>query len=438
MRILAALLALFTTTAVFADAIEDVRQTELAFAKAFADQDKEKFFSFLTDDATFLSSFGTLRGKPAVMEVWSRFFSGPAAPFAWAPDRVTVSHDGTLASSSGPVFDPDGNHSGSFQSTWRKQADGTWKIIFDGSGPGSSTATAEEGTITTPDGVKLYYRKIGRGPNVIIAPFDLLLFDSMKQFSDIATVITYDMRNRGRSSRAADMNTWSMQQEVQDLETVRAHFKAETFVPVGFSYLGKMVMLYAAAHPERVRRIIQLGPLGNVHVQGGIGDSPIPAADAERLQKMTQEGALEKTPREYCVAQWTALRYMLVGDPKKAPRVAIDEMCALENEWPVNVNKVFEKLLSGEPRRLSEEEMKKIAMPVLVIHGTKDRNSPYENGRNWATQLPNARLITIEGAAHAMWLDDPVTTYAAMRAFLRGEWPLGSVNVKPEPPAAPE
>lgn len=433
MRLTAALLALFLTTGAFADAIEDVRQTELAFAKAFADRDKEKFFSFLSDDATFLSSFSTLRGKPAVVEVWSRYFNGPVAPFAWAPDRVTISNDGTLGLSSGPVFDPNGNHAGSFQSTWRKQADGTWKIIFDGSGPGPSTADAEEGDITTPDGVKLHYRKIGRGPLFIIAPFDLLLHDSVKQFSDIATVITYDMRNRGRSSRAADTKSWTMQQEVQDLETVRAHFKAETFVPVGFSYLGKMVMLYAADHPQRVRRIIQLGPLGNRHIDGGIGDSPIPAADAERLQKMTAEGGMEKTPREYCVAQWNALRYMLVGDPKKATRVEIDEMCALENEWPVNVNRVFGALLSGEPRRLSEEELKKIDVPVLVIHGTKDRNSPYENGRNWATQLPNARLITLEGAAHAMWIDDPVTTYAAMRAFLRGEWPLGSVNVKPAP-----
>lgn len=431
MRLTATLLALFLTTSVLADAVEDVRQTELAFAKAFGDRDKEKFFSFLADDATFLSSFSTLRGKPAVVEVWSRYFNGPVAPFAWAPDRVTLSNDGTLGLSSGPVFDPDGNHTGSFQSTWRKQADGKWKIIFDGSGPGPTTATAEEGDITTPDGVKLHYRKIGRGPLIVIAPFDLLLYDSVKQFSDIATVITYDMRNRGRSSRAADMKTWTMQQEVQDLETVRAHFKAETFVPVGFSYLGKMVMLYAADHPQRVRRIIQLGPLGNQHIDGGIGDSPIPAADGERLQKMTAEGAMEKTPREYCVAQWTALRYMLVGDPKKAPRVAIDEMCALENEWPVNVNRVFASLLSGEPRRLSTEEIKKIEVPVLVIHGTRDRNSPYENGRNWATQLPNARLITLEGAAHAMWIDDPITTYAAMRAFLRGEWPMGSASVKP-------
>src|SRR5687767_15484014 len=115
----AALLLVFAMTApAFADAVEEVRQTELAFAKAFADRDKAKFFSFVLDDATFLSGGRTLQGKQQVVAGWSPFFDGPQAPFAWAPDRVSVSTDGKLALSSGPVFDPDGNHAGSFMSTW--------------------------------------------------------------------------------------------------------------------------------------------------------------------------------------------------------------------------------------------------------------------------------------------------------------------------------
>jgi pimeloyl-ACP methyl ester carboxylesterase len=39
-------------------------------------------------------------------------------------------------------------------------------------------------------------------------------------------------------------------------------------------------------------------------------------------------------------------------------------------------------------------------MPVLTIHGTKDRNAPYGSGREWAFNLPNARLLTIKGGAH--------------------------------------
>ena len=429
MRFTAVILSLLMTTSLLAGAVEDVRQTELAFAKAFADRDKAKFFSFVLDDATFLSAGRTLEGKQQVVAGWSPFFDGPRAPFAWAPDRVTVSADGTLGLSSGPVFDPDGNHAGSFMSTWRKQSDGSWKIVFDGSGPGPAVIDkVEEGEITTPDGVKLHYRKAGRGPAIIV-PLDFMLFEPMKQFADLGTVIAYDMRNRGRSTRSSDPSTWTIDQDVRDLETVRAHFKLEKFTPVGFSYLGKMVIMYAAAHPDRVRRIIQLGPAGNRNVDPPANQDPgIPAADLARWQQLQKEGAMEQTPREFCVAQWTALRYMFVGDPAHAPRFPLEAACALENEWPVNVNPVFGKLLAS-PRTLTEAELKTVTVPVLTIHGANDRTAPIENGRNWAALLPDARLVTVPGAAHMLWLDDPVTTYAAMRAFLRGEWPLGSEKI---------
>ena len=135
MRILAALLLALTILPLAADPIDDVRATETAFAKAFADRDQEAFFAYVLDDATFLSPRGMLRGKEAVVAAWSLYFEGDRAPFSWRPENVSVSADGTLALSNGPVFDPSGKVVGGFQSTWRLQKDGTWKILFDGSAP---------------------------------------------------------------------------------------------------------------------------------------------------------------------------------------------------------------------------------------------------------------------------------------------------------------
>jgi ketosteroid isomerase-like protein len=42
-----------------------------------------------------------------------------------------VLDSGTLGLSSGPVFGPDGKQTGTFNSIWRKKADGKWEIIFD-------------------------------------------------------------------------------------------------------------------------------------------------------------------------------------------------------------------------------------------------------------------------------------------------------------------
>src|SRR5207248_7153729 len=58
---------------------------------------------------------------------------------------------------------------------------------------------AEEGFMTGADGVRLHYAKAGRGKPVLIIPGELFLFDDFKQLGDQATVIAYDMRNRGRS-----------------------------------------------------------------------------------------------------------------------------------------------------------------------------------------------------------------------------------------------
>jgi len=111
---------------------EQVRATETAFAKTMADRDHAKFTTFLADETIFFGSKSVIRGKSAVSEAWKRFFEGAKAPFAWAPERVEVLDSGTLAMSSGPVTDPEtGARVSTFNSTWRREKDGSWKIVLD-------------------------------------------------------------------------------------------------------------------------------------------------------------------------------------------------------------------------------------------------------------------------------------------------------------------
>jgi ketosteroid isomerase-like protein len=109
----------------------ELRATEAAFAKTMADRDHAAFRTFLADEAVFFSGEQALRGADAVAEAWSRFYEGEDAPFSWEPGDVAVLESGTLGLSSGPVFDPEGNRVGTFNSVWRRGADGKWKIVFD-------------------------------------------------------------------------------------------------------------------------------------------------------------------------------------------------------------------------------------------------------------------------------------------------------------------
>jgi ketosteroid isomerase-like protein len=110
---------------------EQVRRTEVAFAKTMADRDHAAFTSYLAEEAIFVGTNRVLRGAREVSAGWKRFYEGPKAPFSWEPDQVQVLDSGTLALSSGPVRDPSGKRVGTFSSIWRREPGGNWKIVID-------------------------------------------------------------------------------------------------------------------------------------------------------------------------------------------------------------------------------------------------------------------------------------------------------------------
>ena len=108
-----------------------VRAAEMAFAKSLADRKLDAFESHLAEEALFFGREGVLRGKAAVVAGWKGFFASEKAPFTWTPETVEVLESGTLALSSGPVLDPAGKQIGTFNSIWRHEGDGRWRVVFD-------------------------------------------------------------------------------------------------------------------------------------------------------------------------------------------------------------------------------------------------------------------------------------------------------------------
>ncbi|HEV7763571.1 MAG TPA: alpha/beta hydrolase [Thermoanaerobaculia bacterium] len=280
----------------------------------------------------------------------------------------------------------------------------------------------EEGFIETPDGAKLHYSKTGRGSTVLIIPAELYLFEDMAQLGDQATIISYDMRNRGRSARVP-LDKVSITNDVRDLETVRHHFNVDRIVPVGYSYLGMMVALYAVEHPQRIERVIQIGPAPMQldtkypkELTHGYEDMPVSDEDVARWRAMQASGEIASKPREYCDVDWKLMQFVLVGNAANGPK--LKSHCHLETEWPVNLNAHSARLRESR-EKLPKIDYTKVAAPVLTIHGTHDRNAPYGSGKEWAATFPNGRLLTLEGAAHAAWVDAPDVVFPAIREFLK-------------------
>jgi ketosteroid isomerase-like protein len=113
------------------DAVADhVRAREVAFARTMADRDHTAFTTFVSKEALFVDAT-VLRGREAVAEAWKPLFEGAEAPFSWEPERVEVIGSGTLAISTGPVRNADGERIGTFNSTWRLEDDGEWRVVID-------------------------------------------------------------------------------------------------------------------------------------------------------------------------------------------------------------------------------------------------------------------------------------------------------------------
>ncbi len=109
----------------------EVKAAETAFAKTMADRDVKAFATYVADDAVFFGRARVTRGKQMTVEAWEDLFAAPSAPFSWKAQDVYVLDSGDLAHSSGPVYSPDGKQFGTFNSIWRREKDGTWKVVFD-------------------------------------------------------------------------------------------------------------------------------------------------------------------------------------------------------------------------------------------------------------------------------------------------------------------
>lgn len=109
---------------------QELRATEIAFARTMADRDHAAFTSFLSEEAVFAGPKGELRGRAAVAAGWASYFEGDEAPFSWEPEAVVVLDSGELGMTAGAVRDSEGNRIAGFQSVWRRES-GTWRIVLD-------------------------------------------------------------------------------------------------------------------------------------------------------------------------------------------------------------------------------------------------------------------------------------------------------------------
>lgn len=119
-----------------------VRCTEIAFSKAAETRDVQRFSTFIDADARFIGA-SVAHGVDEITTAWAPFFAATGPAIRWRPQFIEVLENGMYAFSRGPyritTVDENGDAAemwGTFNSVWRRNPDGRWRVVFDaGSAP---------------------------------------------------------------------------------------------------------------------------------------------------------------------------------------------------------------------------------------------------------------------------------------------------------------
>jgi proline iminopeptidase len=112
----------------------------------------------------------------------------------------------------------------------------------------------------TRDGRTLTFRRTGSGPTLVCHPggpgFSSRYFADFAGLGDAFTLVQLNPRGTEGSDRPADPRAYTTEDYVADLDELREHLELERMLLLGHSHGGVVAQAYAAAHPDRVERLI--------------------------------------------------------------------------------------------------------------------------------------------------------------------------------------
>ena len=253
------------------------------------------------------------------------------------------------------------------------------------------------------DGVHLAYASVGTGPTLVKAANWLSHLDYdwespvwrhwWRELSARYHLVRYDERGCGLSDW--DVEDFSLEAWVADLETVVDAAGLDRFVLLGISQGGPVAITFAARHPERVRGLILFGTF----MQGRrVRATTVQEQEEARVQ--VQLVRLGWGQDNATFRRVFAMQFMPDGTQDQWK--AFDE---LQRRTTSTANAVrFVEAFGGiDVTDLAGS----VSAPSLVIHCRGDIRLPIEGGRQLAALLPDCRFVILDSANHLLLEDEP-------------------------------
>jgi proline iminopeptidase len=275
-----------------------------------------------------------------------------------------------------------------------------------------------EGTVSV-NGVPLYVRTVGDGPDVIVlhggpgAHHDYLLpqFDAL---ADGRRLRYYDQRGGGRSPVPRNFGV-GWREHVADLDGLIAHWKLKHVTLLGYSWGGALALLFAASHPERIGRLAlvapaPLDPEQRAEFQRRLAERQRHPKIAQARRELQRSGLKNQDPGTY---QRRAFELAVAGyfrDPELARDLTPFRVTGRTQDA------VWESVAATD-LRAELDELAELCIPALVLHGRQDA-IPLEAAERVAELLCDARLEILEQSGHVPHVEEFETFQRVLDDFL--------------------
>ncbi|QNX31731.1 alpha/beta hydrolase [Acinetobacter seifertii] len=274
------------------------------------------------------------------------------------------------------------------------------------------------GYVTTKDGVEIFYKDWGpRDAQVLFFhhgwPLSSDDWDTQLLFflKEGFRVVAHDRRGHGRSSQVWDGH--DMDHYADDVAEVVKHLNIKNAIHIGHSTGGGEVAHYIARHgEENVKKAVLVSAVPPLMVKTENNPDGLPKEVFDDLQNQVL------TNRAQFFRDLPSGPFYGFNRPDAKPSEGI-----IANWWRQGMTgsaKAHYDGIVAFSQTDFTEDLKKITIPVLVLHGDDDQIVPYKtSGVKSAELLQNSQLKIYPGFSHGMLTVNHEVINADLLAFIR-------------------